>query len=154
MSSNKCDIKYYKDKIGDYYLDKNNLKIYYEKDKNGNYIYWYFDEHNKKHLIPNKIENNNSETKETEEKNNTEIENIGIGKLSTYLTNELYSLKYIDTNIKPNEVKNIIKIAIKKFINPESSRCQAKITTKNYSYTCNAPTKPGSKFCGRKHKNN
>lgn len=66
---------------------------------------------------------------------------------------KLSSSGYIDKNINPHEIRNIIKVGINEFININpSARCNGIITTKNYSYICNAPVKPASDRCGRKHK--
>lgn len=148
MSSNDWDISQYaKDERGPYYTDKNNYKIHFLKDDKG---YYYLDHNNKVH-IPDKTKKEIK--KEIKKENNVEIEDTKIGKLSTYLMKKLSSSGYINNSIDPHEIRNIIKIGINEFININpSARCQATITTKNYSYKCNAPVKPGSESCGRKHK--
>jgi hypothetical protein len=138
MSSTEYNVKYPKDENGYYYLDKNNCKIYFLNDDEG---YYYLDKNNNKTYIF-----------KFKKEGDVEIENTNINKLSTYLMKELCSSGYINKNINPHEIRNIIKTGIKKFINPESHKCKATITTNNHSYRCNAPTKPNSEYCGRKHK--
>jgi hypothetical protein len=162
MSSNKCDVKYPRDTIGPFYTDKNNKKYYFRKDDKGNKAYYPRDE--KGYYCPD--ENGNqiyityvmteldktytsiSSNKETD----ISLKGTNTSKLVTHLVKELYSSGYITENINPNDIKNTMKKAINKFLNPELSRCKAIISTGNRSYKCSAPVKFGSEYCGRKHK--
>ena len=74
---------------------------------------------------------------------------MNINKLSTYLAKELCSAGHASENISLNDIRNTIKIGLKKYANPEFSKCRAIMSN---GYICGAPVKFGSEYCGRKHK--
>jgi hypothetical protein len=155
--SSKGYTEFPKDDKGHYYLE-NNKKIYFVRDNTG---YYYPNVNGDKvYLLKDNLgyyyqDNQGNKTYIYKTKKETNITtDLDINKLSTHLMRILYSSGYINENIhNPNNITNTIKIELNKFVNPGYSRCKAIISNKNGStYPCNAPVKPGSEYCGRKHK--
>jgi hypothetical protein len=167
MSSNERATTYSRDTVGPYYTDKNNKKYYFQKDDKG---YHYKDEKSNKKYYPRDdkgyycpdIDGNKTyitytmtelDKTYTSIKSNGETDinpdNMNLNKLSTYLAKELCSAGHANVNISLNDIKNTIKAGLKKYTNPESSKCKAIMSN---GYICGAPAKFGSEYCRRKHK--